>query len=46
VAAGHEIIIGFKKNAGLIFEFADVILFGGTLSATRLSVAELICAGE
>jgi drug/metabolite transporter (DMT)-like permease len=34
-------MIGFKKNVGLILGFGGVILFGGTLPATRLTVAAI-----
>jgi hypothetical protein len=32
-------MIGFRKNVGLILGFGGVILFGGTLPATRLTIA-------
>lgn len=34
-------MIGLKKNLGLILGFGGVILFGGTLPATRLTVAAI-----
>jgi drug/metabolite transporter (DMT)-like permease len=34
-------MIGFKKNVGLILGFCGVVLFGGTLPATRLTVAAI-----
>jgi drug/metabolite transporter (DMT)-like permease len=34
-------MIGFKKNVGLVLGFGGTILFGGTLPATRLTVAAI-----
>jgi hypothetical protein len=34
-------MIGFKKNLGLILGFGGVLLFGGTVPATRLTVAAI-----
>lgn len=34
-------MIGFKNNLGLILGFCGVLLFGGTLPATRLTVAAI-----
>jgi hypothetical protein len=34
-------MIGFEKNVGFILGFGGVILFGGTLPTTRLTVAAI-----